>query len=158
MADIRIAHFSEKTFNEWKVNPTKLHDRLKRKCGKGTIVVLVHKDLQVIIAVAVLGSDFRAHDLLDVDTYTGTDAKYNTYEADIESCRFFTHPVPLKDVKDLCGISKEYNLINNIFWPRVPNSWSEPYVTTTYKGEEIIDADTEKRILRRYRKLVMSWL
>lgn len=155
---IRIAHFSEKTFAEWKKNPTKLNDRQKRKCGKGTIIVLVHTGMKAIVGVAILGSEFSAHDLLDVDTYSGIDAKYNTYEADLEFCRLFTYPVSLNDVKDICGISKDYNLINNIFWPKVPNSWSEPYITCKYKDAEIINEELKINILKKYQILVMSWL
>ena len=150
---MRITYFSDKTLEEFKKSTIKkIHDRIQHECHDGMIAVLINKEKLELVGVAILSGKMVEHDLLDVDTYSGTDSVYNRYEVGIRHLRMLMHPLSLKDVSLLCGVPADYKKQTNI--SKNFHAWCKPFITVS----ETVNTAAATTIVARYTTLIKSLL
>jgi hypothetical protein len=150
-----ISYFNTVTWAEFNLNPHKLHHSKRiRACREGTIVVLINKDLPAIVGVAELGGAMQEHHLLDEDTYSGDNAKYNKYEVAIKHLHILRNPLHLSDVKMLCGIPPTYTMKDNLTKVQVI-SWVQPFIKPC---EKTLHENEIPFVMHRYTTLIRSLL
>jgi hypothetical protein len=144
---IHVTQFTAKTFEEWQKTLVKCFHSDKRmlSCKAGDIVVGTAD--RAVVVVGILKGVCTPCDLLDLDTYSGEDAKYNKYQFHLESYRILSKPVRFEDIRAYCGAPADDKTPNNLF--RGMQSRAEAFYNK--KGEASIFLD-------RYRALVAWWL
>ena len=144
---IHVTQFTAKTFEEWQKTLVKCFHSDKRMllCKAGDIVVGTAD--RAVVVVGILKGVCTPCDLLDLDTYSGEDAKYNKYQFHLESYRILSKPVRFEDIRAYCGAPVDDKTPNNLF--RGMQSRAEAFYNK--KGEPSIFLD-------RYRALVAWWL
>jgi hypothetical protein len=154
---IFVAYFTAKTLCEFHASEQSkfYHFNRMTKPAIGDIVVLVHIDDKAIVGVAMLKGRFEEHHLLDTDTYTGDDAKYNKYEIAIHKPRWLTHPLSLAHVGELCGVPASFNGNSNLM-QKSNVSWAESFIKP--RDETTMDNSQQQSILAKYRALITSLL
>ena len=144
---IHVTQFSAKTFDEWQKSPVKcFHSKLRMKSCKAGDIVVGTADRAVVV-VGILKGECVPCDPLDLETYSGEDAKYNKYEFHLESYRILSEPVRFEDIRAHCGASADDKTKNNLFCGVLGRA--EAFYNK--KGEPSIFLD-------RYRALVALWL
>jgi len=150
-----ISYFNTVAWAEFNLNPYKLHHSKRIKaCREGTIVALINKDSLAIVGVAELGGAMEEHHLLDDDTYSGDNAKYNKYEVAIKHLHILRNPLHLSDVKMLCGIPQSYTMKENLTKVQVI-SWVQPFIKPC---EKTLPSDEIPLIMHKYTALIISLL
>jgi hypothetical protein len=150
-----ISYFNTVTLGEFLLKPNKLHHSKRVKaCRVGTLVVLINTDLPAIVGVAELGGPMEEHHLLDEDTYSGDNAKYNKYEVAIKQLHILRNPLHLSDVKMLCGIPQSYTKKDNMTKVQVI-SWVKPFIKSC---EKTLHEDEIPLVMHRYTTLICSLL
>jgi hypothetical protein len=136
--------FSPKTWNEWKMAPSKsFHSSTNIKSWKADDFVVCTCDRKLVL-IAKLKGVCSLGDLLDVETYTGTDAKYNKYEFPISCYWIIPEPISFEAVADVCNASVKDPIKNNLF-KGVPMERSKAFYGK--KGESSL-------VLERYHGLI----
>jgi len=113
----------------------------------GDICVLNNQDERCFVGFAVPKGTCALSDLLDVEVYSGEDAKYNKYEFPTERYVLFPKPVSYEEVAHFCGIPVGDKTPSNIY-KRSRASAEAFYVK---KGEPSL-------VIDRFRALVLSWV
>ena len=145
---IHVAQFTAKTFEEWRKSPVKCFHSATRmvSCKAGDIMVGT-LDNSAVVVVGILKGECVPYDLLDLDTYSGEDAKYNKYEFHLEVYRILAEPARFEDIRAHCGASVDDKTPNNLFSGK--HFRAEAFYNK--KGETSVFLD-------RYRALVAWWL
>ena len=121
----------------------KLHSDKSFNCYPiGTIVLLIDKDEECIFGVSVMSSKCRIRDLLDIDVYTGSYAKYNKYECDVKT-RMFLEPILCKDVSEMCHADP------------AKQSW---YYHLAFRSCFMSGDKTSENTRNKFTKLVKTWI
>jgi len=148
MSTIHVSKFSTKTFAEWREMPVKkFHSAQRIKTWKdGDLVVCSLDNKEIVVVGQVKGVCTKRDDLLDKDTYSGTDAKYNAWEFAIAKYWILPVPVSFADIAAHCGIPLTSKIKNNLCKGVVG------YAKAFYNG------DDSEVVLAKYYSLVQSWL
>ena len=146
---IYVAYYSTKTLEESRRNgEQKMFSRhMTVNIPDGSIIVGVNTDTKSIARIAVSSGTFEPRSLLDVDVFTGPDAKYQRSELKLKSCRDLVSELPLSLVGALCGIPPEDKTRTN-----VNKCTPMEYARAFYKG------DAAEEILKKYRTLIVALL
>jgi len=112
---------------------TKLGSDQKTSVKAGTIVVLVDGDAKEVFGVCILKNlegdkPYCLHHPLDIDTYFGETAKYNTYDIGITDLRILKFPQSFENVRLLVGGSDKYRGSTNM-WKRSNAKNAHPFIT-----------------------------
>ena len=117
-----VAFFNSETEVEWrKGGMTQLNNHVRTKCPAGTIVVLANYETKYVIGVCLMAnwgdsdSPCREHHLLDQDTYSGGNAKYNKWEICITGLRLLKNPMKFADIRTLVGGDSQAKKCNNMW-------------------------------------------
>jgi hypothetical protein len=120
MAKTVVSIFNNKTaaefqssYKEYLGNTTKLHT-----CKKDDIIILQNIEDKKVFGICQIsefsdGKIYTEHHLLGVDTYSGTDAKYNRYEIKIKNYK--TVNISFDDLACICGKSADDTERTNIW-------------------------------------------
>jgi hypothetical protein len=120
MAKILVSIFNNKTALEFNSsykdhlgNTTKLHT-----CKKGDIIIFQNIEDKSVFGLAQIdefpdGKIYNEHHPLDVDVYSGGDAKYNRYEIKIKNYKSVS--ISFDDLACICGKSSDDSERTNIW-------------------------------------------
>ena len=147
---IHVFNFTSKTFAEWQASgDKKFHSRTQMKSlTAGDIGVLKVQDMNCFVGFTVLKGPCVLSDLLDVEVYSGEDAKYNKYEFPIERYVPFPEPVSYVEIARFCGIPADDKTPSNIY-KGFHGSYAEAFYGTAGEPTLVID---------RFRAFVLSWV
>jgi hypothetical protein len=116
------------------------------KTMKAGDYVVCTLDKKAVVLVAKLTGKCTPQDLLDVDIYTGADAKYNKYIFPVECFWILPTPVTFEYIATYCGTTLKDLAKNNLFV-----AVQMEHTKAFYKG-------TVPLVIERYRGLVSSWV
>jgi hypothetical protein len=112
----------------------------------GDLVVCSLDNKEIVVVGQVKGVCTKRDDLLDKDTYSGTDAKYNAWEFAIAKYWILPVPVSFAHIATHCGIPLTSKITNNLCKGVVG------YAKAFYNG------DDSEVVLAKYYSLVQLWL
>jgi len=144
MAEILNNQFTSQTWARFLASDRQYFGaRCFTKKPKGSFVICRNNDDDTVVAIAELGEFSngevcREHSQLDIDIYTGGDAKYNAYDVCIEKIHVFTKPKSSVSLADILGIDTKVR--NNITKGMAGN-----FVRMFYKS------DDESKVIERLR-------
>jgi hypothetical protein len=146
---IHVVYFDSKTLAEQQASgDKKIHSAERMNTfTAGDICLLTDLDKRCFVGFAVLKGTCALSDLLDVEVYSGEDAKYNKYEFPLECYWILPEPVSFETIATHCGGSVADATRTNLF-TGVAMERSEVFYGK--KGDSSL-------ILDRYRCLVASW-
>jgi hypothetical protein len=104
-------------------------------------------DNKSVVVVGVLKGVCVPADLLDLETYSGEDAKYNKWQFAIEKYWILPEPVSFDDIRSVCRVPAEDKTPNNLF--KCVHFRAEIFYAKKGVPSEILD---------RYLSLVSSWM
>jgi hypothetical protein len=147
--NIYIFYVSCKTQSEHKISSEmKIFARNKYKCvERGTRILLINKDKDQLVGAGIADGTFVARHLLDIDVFSGRDARYHRYEVSMKSFRWFATPINLSTLSVLCGGPPREKSYNNI--TKCTAIECAPPFYKNEKGPEIIE---------KLRILVETWV
>ena len=147
---IYVTYYTPKTLEESRRSgERKMFSRhSKESVPDNAIIVGVNKTTKAIARVAVSDGVFEKRSLLDPDVFVGPDAKYQTSELKLKSCRDLPEELLLSDVAALCGIPPE----NKNTKTNLTKCTACSYARIFYNGENA------EEILKKYRTLVLALL
>jgi hypothetical protein len=131
--EVVIAYFNAKTLSEWLHGDKKhLSNRVSTRYKAGTIVVLANLSTKAVVGVCMLAnwsekeSPCREHHLLDIETYSCENAKYNDIEICISDLRLLKNPLPFDDIRTLVGGNPTAKKCNNM-WSGFHNNFAKAF-------------------------------
>jgi hypothetical protein len=143
--------WNTKTQSEWLESANnKLGSDRRYNCPVGTIVICVNSETKCIFGVGILGSSFAPS---DTGAYSGTDSKYNKYQAELRHFRRFAVPISFETINRICDIRSEANHYNSY----TKHVWAN-YVALRYKPAPNALGPDEATVTQRFRELVMTWI
>jgi hypothetical protein len=146
-----VTYFNTVTQAEWmKGNMEHLNNEFRTKYPAGTIVILANYETKLVFGICVLAnwegseSPCRKHHLLDQDTYTGENSKYNNIEINIADLRLLKKPMAFADICVLVGGDPLSKKTTNMW-----KGWQKNF-SSVFGAEEAV--------LKRYRLWAQSLL
>lgn len=145
---IHVYPFNPASFEQWMKSPVKNFgsSTMMHSYKAGDYVVCTCNS--AVVLVAKLKGVCSLRDLLDVEIYSGENAKYNKYEFPLECYWILPEPVSFETIATHCGGSIADATRTNLF-KGVAMERSEVFYGK--KGDSSL-------ILDRYRCLVASWI
>ena len=112
---IHVSQFDSITWSEWQKTPRKcIHSEKNMPGMKAGHYVVGTYDKKIVLITQLTGV-CSPRDLLDIETYSGTSAKYNKYEFPISRYWILPEPISFEAVAELCGVSVKDPVANNLF-------------------------------------------